>query len=89
MPDGNRAGAPVERQALLPVVPDATLNRHTSRFCTGESLPENSTASFPIIAAGPRGEREALDGLRWSLKKIEAQLPVVPLHQHRLELTSR
>jgi len=63
-------GRAVERQLSLPVVPDATLIGIRPDFA-GESLPENSTASFAIIAAGPDGEREALDGLRWSLKKIE------------------
>ncbi|MGY6709767.1 MAG: alpha-2-macroglobulin family protein [Rhizobiaceae bacterium] len=63
-------GRAVERRLSLPVVPDSTLIGIRPDFA-GDSLPENSTASFAIIAAGPDGQREELDGLRWSLKKID------------------
>jgi alpha-2-macroglobulin len=37
----------------------------------GDSVPENSTARFKVIALAPDGGRTAMAGLKWSLVKIE------------------
>lgn len=63
-------GRAVERRLTLPVVPETVLIGIRPDFAD-DTVAENTTASFSVIAAGPSGEREALEGLRWSLKKIE------------------
>lgn len=63
-------GRAVERRLTLPVTPEATMIGIRPDF-SGDSVPENTTAGFTVIAAGPNGNREELSGLRWSLLKIE------------------
>lgn len=63
-------GRAVERRLSLPVVPETTMIGIRPDF-TGDTLPENTTASFSVIVAGPHGQREEVQGFRWSLKKIE------------------
>ncbi|NMG37836.1 hypothetical protein GRZ55_01120 [Chelativorans sp. ZYF759] len=63
-------GRAVERRLTLPITPETMLVGVRPDFA-GDSVPENTTASFSVIAAAPDGSREDLAGLRWSLKKIE------------------
>ncbi len=39
----------------------------------GETVPENSTAAFRVIAVAPDGSRVAMPGLQWRLMRIDRQ----------------
>jgi alpha-2-macroglobulin len=67
---GEPGGRAVERRLTIPIVPETAMIGIRPDF-SGDALPENSTASFSVIAAGPDGQRGELADLRWSLKKIE------------------
>lgn len=63
-------GRAVERSLDLPIAPDGARIGIRPGF-SGDEVPENSTASFEVIAAAPDGTRTAVSGARWSLIKIE------------------
>lgn len=63
-------GRAVERDLEIPIAPDSERIGIRPAF-SGNEVPENSTASFQVIAAGADGTRSAVSGARWSLIKIE------------------
>ncbi len=65
--DGGRA---VERSLTLPVLPDGPMIGIKPAFADGQ-VRENSTARFQVIALDGEGERVDLDGLKWSLSRID------------------
>lgn len=63
-------GRAVERSIDLPVAPASERIGIRPSF-SGDEVPENSTASFRLIASEPDGTRTAVSGAHWSLVKIE------------------
>ena len=63
-------GRAVERSIDLAVPPAGDMIGIRPLF-EGGQVGENSNAAFKIIAANPAGDRIALDGLKWSLVKVD------------------
>ncbi|MGB8817584.1 MAG: alpha-2-macroglobulin, partial [Rhizobiaceae bacterium] len=63
-------GRAVERSLDIAVPPSGDMIGIKQNFADGQT-PENSTASFKVISASADGTRTALDGLKWSLVKID------------------
>lgn len=63
-------GRAVERRLTLPVTPDTPMIGIRPDFADA-SVPENTTASFSVIATNAQGARLARADLKWSLEKIE------------------
>jgi alpha-2-macroglobulin len=64
-------GRAVERTAKLGIAPAG--NMIGIRSEAGETVPENSTAAFRVIAVAPDGSRLAMAGLQWRLMRIDRQ----------------
>jgi uncharacterized protein YfaS (alpha-2-macroglobulin family) len=64
------AGRAVERSLEIGVTPETGLIGIRPEF-SGGSVPEGSVASFRVIGATPAGERTAMDGLIWTLEKLD------------------
>lgn len=62
-------GRAVERSLTLPVRPDGPMIG--IRPAASGDVPENSTARFHVIVAGPEGGRQAMKGLPWKLLSVE------------------
>lgn len=62
-------GRAVERKLTLPVRPEGAMIGVKPEF-TGD-LAENSTGRFHVIAVGPDGQKQALDGAKWKLVSLE------------------
>ncbi len=63
-------GRAVERSASFAIRPEAPVIGIRPDF-SGTEVAENATAGFRLIAVTPEGEREAIEGARWTLTKIE------------------
>ncbi len=63
-------GRAVERRTPVTITPESTVLGIRPDFA-GTELAENSMAGFRVIAVAPNGEREALNGARWTLNKVE------------------
>jgi tetratricopeptide (TPR) repeat protein len=63
-------GRAVERSASFAIRPETSMIGIRPDFA-GTEVQENSTAGFRVIAVTPAGEREAINGARWTLTKIE------------------
>ena len=63
-------GRAVERKLGLEVRPQGQMIGIMPEF-GDDSVPQGGVASFKVIAVDPAGERVTLDGLAWSLVKIE------------------
>ncbi|MET0576165.1 MAG: alpha-2-macroglobulin family protein [Mesorhizobium sp.] len=63
-------GRAVERKLDIEIKPQGALIGIAPQF-SGESVPQASNAGFKIIAVNPDGARQSLNGLNWSLVKIE------------------
>lgn len=63
-------GRAVERSTTLAIRPQNAVVGIRPDFA-GSELPQDSTASFRVIAVSPDGEREPLPGALWTLTKVE------------------
>jgi uncharacterized protein YfaS (alpha-2-macroglobulin family) len=64
------AGRAVERSLEIGIVPETDLIGIRPEF-SGGSVPEGSVASFRVIGVTPGGGRTAMDGLIWTLEKLD------------------
>ncbi len=64
------AGRAVERSLEIGVTPETELIGVRPEF-SGGSVQEGAVASFQVIGVSPAGERAAMDGLIWTLEKVE------------------
>ncbi|MBO6538434.1 MAG: alpha-2-macroglobulin family protein [Rhizobiaceae bacterium] len=64
------AGRAVERSLVVGVVSETDLIGVRPEFTDG-SVPEGAIASFRVIGASADGERMEMDGLIWTLEKLE------------------
>lgn len=63
-------GRAVERRTPVSISPESTVLGIRPEF-GGTEVPENSSASFQVIAVSPDGEKVSLKDARWTLNKIE------------------
>jgi uncharacterized protein YfaS (alpha-2-macroglobulin family) len=64
------SGRAVERSLQIGIAPETELIGIRPEF-SGGSVPEGSLAAFRVIGVSADGERTAMDGLIWTLEKIE------------------